>query len=216
MTNQPNQQELRERYRQSRAKSLALFAAIDARRRAESRAADLDTAPQSRIPDDDQILRRDIETDIDPLEQWRRDSDAVTAARERETRARRRAEAKMTHEARQRSDVIATLRADVDQVGANLVDATHAVGVMGEAIAGRCDDMAAAIQSLRERLIASETRCEQFEKQDRERQTASATREREMAITLANLRSEICDLRVELRSAAIVGTAPATSTREVN
>jgi hypothetical protein len=122
----------------------------------------------------------------------------------------------MTHEQRQRSDVIAGLRRDSAQHASDLMDAMKATNAMASAAAKAFDELGAEIVHLRERLVAAETRCEQVEKQDRERQTASAAREREMAITLANLRSEVADLRVELRTAVVVGTVPATSSREVN
>jgi hypothetical protein len=216
MTNQPNQQELRERYRQSRAKSLALFAAIDARRRAESQHTDLDTAHKSRSHDDDQ-LRRDVETDtIDDLAQWKADSDARQAAREHETRARARLEAEITHAHRQRSDAITGLRRDVAQHGADLVDAMKAVNTMARATAEQFDQMGAEITVLRERLSVAEAKTAQAESRQRELQ-ADVHR----AMTAAAVaKSELADVRVELRAAIFdrrIGDTPMpASVKEVN
>jgi hypothetical protein len=191
-----NQEELRERYRQSRAKSLALFAAIDARRRAESRAAE-DTA-HLRSHDDDRILRRDVEIDaIEDLEKWRRDADAAQAAREFETRRRAHVEAKAMHERQQRSDAIASLQRDVDQVGANLTVVTRATGEMGEAIRGQFDDMAHAITLLNERLIAAESKAQLAEVRVREVQDEL----RRTVVELSVQKSKVADLDLALKQA---------------
>jgi hypothetical protein len=208
--------ELLKRWHESVAKGRATIARVDATLAAarESRTADLCTAHKSRRHDDDQIIRRDIETDIDPLEQWRRDSDAVTAARERETRARRRIESKMVHEARQHSDAVTTLQSDVAQVSADLLDSVRAVGQMGEATSRQFDDQASAIAILSERLAVAESRAELAETRVREVHDEL----RRTATELAVVKSKTADLDLALKQAIfdkrVADTAPAL--RNVN
>jgi hypothetical protein len=202
-----NQEELRERYRQSRAKSLALFAAIDARRRAESRAAE-DTA-HLRSHDDDRILRRDVEIDaIDDLEKWKADADVSKAARDHETRRRIRVvEAKM-HEQRQRSDVIVTLQRDVAQHGADLVDALKAINTMASAAAKALDELGVEVAGLRERAVVAEAKAQAADVRMRDMQTEL----RNTAVELAAQKSRIADLDLALKQAIfdrkVAETAP--------
>jgi hypothetical protein len=187
------QRERRERYEKSRAEGLKLFAAIDARRRAEAQAADSSAAPL----DDDEIIRREINTVDDPVARWKADADAAQAARELETRRRTRAVEAKRHEQRQHSDVVTTLRSDVDQVSANLVDGLRAVGVMGEAAAKQFDDMGHAIALLNERLALSEAKAQTAEVTVRELRTELRNALVEMSVQ----KSRLADLNLEIKQA---------------
>jgi hypothetical protein len=155
----------------------------------------------------------------DPVETWRKDAEAFDELRERETRRRVCAAAEQTRAQHQRSADIEQLRSAQEQTAAGLVDVAKATGVMGESIAASFADMGSEIKALRERLIAAETRCTEADKRERATANATAVRERDLLAQAAALRSEVADLRLELRSAIVThlagGLSP-PSVKDVN
>jgi hypothetical protein len=200
-----------ERWRQSKAEGLALFAQIDARR----------AEPRRRPADDDGIHRRDMTThrekrtdddDVDALADWRRDGEAREAARRRENRARARIEAKAMHEAREHSDAVTTLQVDVAQVSNNLATITSAVTAVAEEAAKAFHDQANALAVLAERLTVAETKAELAETRAKEARTEL----NQVLVAQSILKSELADTRLELKQAIydrrVAETAPMLGT----
>jgi hypothetical protein len=160
----------------------------------------------------------DAEPIVDVIEDFndrcRREATEHQEACRREDRRRARAEEiiRKQHQQQQQPQQSSSNVASLDQ----LLELTAGVRAIGEASVAALNELGGEIRAMRERLAASEARAEQAERHQREMRTASAAREREMTVAVANLRSQVADLKVELKSAVIVGTVPATSMREVN
>jgi chromosome segregation ATPase len=183
--------ERRERWRRTKAEGLAQIARVDA----------LLSKPRREAPDDG-IHRREIVTgprdrvdDVDHVEdavaRWKADADAVSEARERETRRRARVVTEAERDRRQHSDAVTGLQRDVAQHGADLVDALKAVNAMGSAIAQQFDAMCVEIAALRERLALMEAKAKETEATYERLRTDLQNATTELAVQGQACRSEL-------------------------
>jgi hypothetical protein len=151
-----------------------------------------------RDDDPDPVLRREVLTEhVDALEQWKRDGEAFDAARRREDRNRARITAKAMHDARQHSDAVTALQADVEHVSAGLLDVAQGTTAMGEAIAGKFDEMVVELAHLRERQAVMDSRLVQAEQRARDAQAEL----NKILVAQAVLKSELADLKLEIKQA---------------